>query len=93
MEIKASVNLDVIAFHVTEEKIIVDVENKGSLSEKLQKLPSIVGYIVEEGDTLWTIAKNFFTTVDKIMELNALESEKIKRGDKLLLIKEVKSML
>ena len=93
VEIKASVNLDVIAFHVTEEKIIVDVENKGSLSEKLQKLPSIVGYIVEEGDTLWTIAKNFFTTVDKIMELNALESERIKRGDKLLLIKEVKSML
>lgn len=93
VEIKASVNLDVIAFHVTEEKIIVDVENKGSLSEKLQKLPSIVGYIVEEGDTLWTIAKNFFTTVDKIVELNALESERIKRGDKLLLIKEVKSML
>ena len=93
VEIKAAVNLDVIAFHVTEEKIIVDVENKGSLFGKLKELPSMVGYIVEEGDTLWTIAKTFFTTVDKIMELNALESDRIKRGDKLLIVKEVKGML
>lgn len=93
VEIKASVNLDVIAFHVTEEKVIVDFENKGSLFEKLQELPSIVGYIVEEGDTMWTIAKNFFTTVDKIMELNALESDRIKRGDKLLLVKEIQTMM
>lgn len=93
VEIKASVNLDTIAFNVTEEKIIVDVENKGSLLEKIQNLPSIVGYIVEEGDTLWTIAKAFFTTVDKIKELNGLEHDRVKKGDKLLLIKEVKGML
>ena len=93
VEIKASINLDVIAFHVAEEKIIVDVENKGSLFEKLQELPSMVGYIVEEGDTLWTIAKTFFTTVNKIMELNELENDRIQRGDKLLIVKEVKSML
>lgn len=93
VEVKASVNLDTIAFNVTEEKIIVDIESKGSLMEKIESLPSIVGYVVEEGDTLWTIAKNFFTTVDKIKELNALESDKVKRGDKLLLVKEVKGML
>lgn len=93
VEIKAAINLDTIAFHVAEEEIIVDAENKGSLFEKLQELPSIVGYIVEEGDTLWTIAKNFFTTVDKIKELNDLENDRIKRGDKLLLVKEVKGML
>ncbi len=93
VEIKAAINLDTIAFHVTEEKIIVDVENRGSLLEKIQDLPSIVGYIVEDGDTLWTIAKTFFTTVDKIKELNALETDKVKRGDKLLLIKEVGGML
>lgn len=93
VEIKASVNLDTIAFDVAEEKIIVDVENKGSLMEKIQNLPSVVGYIVEEGDTLWTIAKAFFTTADKIKELNGLESDRVKKGDKLLLIKEVKGIL
>jgi len=93
VEIKAAVNLDTIAFHVTEEKIIVDVENRGSLLEKIQELPSVIGYIVEEGDTLWTIAKTFFTTVDKIKELNELETDKVKKGDKLLLVKEVRGLL
>lgn len=93
VEVKASVNLDTIAFNVVEEQIIVDVENKGSLMEKIQNLPSIVGYIVEEGDTLWTIAKAFFTTVDKIRELNELESSQVKKGDRLLLVKEVQGVL
>ena len=93
VEIKAAINLDAIAFRVAEEMIVVGVENKGSLLEKIQEFPSVVGYIVEEGDTLWTIAKEFFTTVDKIKELNGLENDRIKRGDKLLLVKEVKGVL
>ncbi len=93
VEVKASVNLDTIAFNQLKENIIVDVENKGSLMEKIQNLPSIVGYIVEEGDTLWKIAKEFYTTVDNIKNLNGLESDRVKKGDKLLLIKEIKSVL
>ncbi len=89
VEVKASINLDTIAFSLLEEKIIVDVENRGSLVEKIQNLPSIVGYIVESGDTLWKIAKEFYTTVDNIKQLNDLESDRIKKGDKLLLIKEI----
>ena len=89
VEVKASVNFDTIAFHLLEEKIIIDMENRGSLMEKIQNLPSIVGYIVESGDTLWKIAKEFYTTVDNIRELNGLESDRIKKGDKLLLIKQI----
>lgn len=89
VEVKASVNFDTIAFHLLEEKIIIDMENRGSLMEKIQNLPSIVGYIVDNGDTLWKIAKEFYTTVDNIRELNGLESDRIKKGDKLLLIKQI----
>ena len=39
------------------------------------------------------IAKEFYTTVDKIKELNGLENERIRKGDKLLLIKEVEGVM
>ena len=57
--------------------------------QKLQKMPGIVGYIVQSGDTLWKIAKKFHTTVDNIIETNNLASENIKAGEKLILVKEI----
>ena len=39
--------------------------------------------MVKLGDTLWSIAKQFKTTVDSIMELNELVDETIRAGEKL----------
>lgn len=36
--------------------------------DKIREIPGIVGYIVKEGDTLWSIAKAYFTTVESIRE-------------------------
>ena len=52
-------------------------------------MPGLVGYVVQEGDRLWTIAKRFRTTVDNVMASNGLASEEVKPGDTLLLIKEM----
>ncbi len=42
-------------------------------------------YIVQQGDTLWLIAKNNSTTVSKLKELNAsLDYDKLKPGTKLI---------
>ena len=56
--------------------------------EELQKIPGIVGYIVKDGDTLWSIAKRYFTTVDDIRDQNE-GIEEVKPGDKLLIVKEI----
>ena len=61
--------------------------------EELEKRPGIVGYIVKEGDDLWSLAKNYSTTKEGIMEVNELSSEDIKTGDKLLIFKENMSIL
>ena len=58
-------------------------------TEKLQKLPGIVGYIVQPGDSLWKIAKKFHTTVDNIMDTNGLTSDLLQPGEKLILVKEI----
>lgn len=61
--------------------------------EELEKRPGIVGYIVKEGDDLWSLAKNYSTTKEGIMEVNELTSEDIKPGEKLLIFKENMSIL
>ena len=45
------------------------------------------GYVVRDGDTLWNLAKENYTTVDEIMEVNNLGSDQIKKGDRLLIVK------
>ena len=61
--------------------------------EEVEKRPGITGYIVREGDVLWDLAKRYSTTVEGIMEINHLEKEEIKSGDKILIFKENMSIL
>ena len=49
----------------------------------------MVGYVVQEKETLWDIAKKFFTTVEAIMEVNQKETEQVQTGDMILILKEV----
>ncbi len=61
--------------------------------EELERKPGIVGYIVKEGDDLWSLAKKYSTTAEGIREVNGLESGEINPGDKILIFKENMSIL
>ena len=93
IEVKA-----VLAFN-SFQKEIISVENIESAEfeqtdmEELEKRPGIVGYIVREGDTLWSLAKKYNTTVDNIKEVNQMEKEEVNKGDKILIFKENLSIL
>ena len=52
-----------------------------------------MGYIVKEGDDLWTLAKRYSTSVEAIKEMNEVTGEKLKAGDRLLIFKENMSIL
>ncbi len=74
-------------------KNIEEAEYASIDMEELTKRPGIVGYIVKDGDDLWSLAKTYSTTKEGIMEVNELTSEEIKSGDKLLIFKENMSIL
>ena len=51
-------------------------------------MPGITVYIVKAGDTLWDIAKKFYTTVDEISGVNSLTEKEVKPGQSLILVRQ-----
>ena len=61
--------------------------------EEVENRPGVIGYIVKEGDDLWSLAKKYHTTMDGIREMNELEGEKLKVGERILIFKENMTIL
>lgn len=89
VEIKAVVNLEVLVQQPIDQPVITGVERQPLDLEKLQQLPGIVGYIVQPGDNLWKIAKQFHTTTDTVIRENELPEGPVKPGQRLILVKEI----
>lgn len=91
MEIKGSVGLDAICFAPCETQSVMECDVQEYEENEFLRFPSIIGYIATGEETLWDIAKKYHTTVESIRNGNRLladrGSERIKRGDKLLLVK------
>lgn len=88
IEVKAA-----LAFHGffrKEEKIqkINEIQLEPFSKEELEKRPSIVGYIVKEGDDIWSLAKRYYTSEKSIREMNELGDKEVRAGDRLLIFKE-----
>ena len=56
--------------------------------EDLPKMPSIVVYYVKAGDSLWSIAKKFNTTVNEIKTLNNLKDDTIYQNQELIIMRK-----
>lgn len=89
IEVKATISLDLLALQPVCEQIITSVSEAPMDLNNIQKLPGIVGYIVQPEDSLWKIAKKFHTTVDTILATNGLTDKAVKPGDRLILVKEL----
>lgn len=90
-EVKATINISVIAFENVRIDKIMNAEEEPLDMEELQNQPGFVGYVVQEKESLWDIAKKYHTTVAKIMKTNNLREEEIQRGSKIMIVKEIAS--
>lgn len=93
VEIKAVLAFDTFIRKPVFMQVITSVDFQPLSMEEMEKRPGIVGYIVKRGDELWSLAKRYMTTTEEIREINGLESDVIKEGDKLLIFKENMSIL
>lgn len=90
IDVKALINLNALVLRSKKVKNIASVTEQELDMELIKKMPGIVGYVVQQGDTLWDIAKRFYTTVDMIKSVNQLSGDEIQPKDTLILLKEVK---
>lgn len=89
VEVKAVITLDMLVLQPVCRTVILRAETKPLDMEKIQQMPGIVGYLVQDGDKLWDIAKRFHTTVERVMTANDLTSETVHTGDRLIVVKEI----
>ena len=86
-EVKAAVSLTALVMKEEYFDKIVDIEEKEFEPEELMKQPGVTGYIVQENEELWDIAKRYHTTETQIVDTNHLKSTNVKAGDKLVIVK------
>lgn len=71
-----------------EFMVINNVNDLGSIDSK--EMPSLVFRVVQPGETLWDIAKNYNVSMNYLMKLNEIESESdVLVGDKILIEREL----
>lgn len=93
IEVKAEITFNMIVLSPEMKKAMVQIEEKDLDFAKLQQAPGIVGYVVKQGDTLWDIAKQYYTTMDSIRKLNEGIGEEVKAGNRILIMKEIEESL
>ncbi|NLJ90629.1 MAG: DUF3794 domain-containing protein [Clostridiales bacterium] len=93
IEVKAGIAINTIAFDKINTRVISDVEVAKLDKKEVQSMPSVVGYIVKPNETLWDIAKKFRTTRLDLIELNRLEDENVRSGDKILITKHMEQLI
>ncbi|MCI9143016.1 MAG: DUF3794 domain-containing protein [Lachnospiraceae bacterium] len=87
MDVKAVLCFSTVVFKNVPVDLISQVNVSELDNSKMSNLPGMVIYMVKEGDNLWNIGKKYYIPVNSLRELNALDSDELKPGQKLLIVK------
>ena len=82
--IKALIEVYSRVNYTSHKEFLVNVE---PMEEEVpEKKSSITIYVVQQGDTLWKIAKRYYTTLDNLVLINEIDNpDVIKPGQKLII--------
>lgn len=87
VEWKTEVNFQTIVFCNEKEYMVTDAAFVPFTEEEKKGQYSVIGYLSEEGDTLWSIGKRFHLSPEEVAEANGLEDDVIPAKKMLLLIR------
>ena len=89
LEIRAVLGLNVLVQQPVEELIIDRIQEKPLDMAKIQSMAGITVYMLKPGESMWDIAKKFYTTKEEIIRMNELADDLVTPGQPLLLVKKV----
>ena len=87
MDVKAILCFNTTVFKSIPVNLISEVTVSDLDMNRMNSLPGMVVYMVKEGDNLWNIGKQYYVPVESLRELNELESDDLKPGQKILVVK------
>lgn len=87
MDVKAVLDFQAVIFRNVSQRMISDIKVSELDMAKVNDLPGMVVYVVQPEDNLWNIGKRYYVPVERIKEVNELNSDEVRPGDKLLLVK------
>jgi len=87
MDVKAILSFSTVVFKTVPVELISQVTVAPLDTAKMSNLPSMAVYMVKDGDNLWNIGKKYYVPVDSMRRMNSLESDELKVGQKLLIVK------
>ena len=87
LDVKAVLSFSTTVMKNIPLEAIEQVTEQEIDSKVLAGLPSAVIYIAAPGDDLWSIGRKYHMPVKAVRELNALESDELRPGQKVLLVK------
>ncbi len=90
IEVRVNLNINVTVNENKPVNLIYDLDFEELDPEVLNSIASVTIHVVQQGETLWGIAKEYNTNVDDIARINGIENvDYIQAGQKLLIIKKV----
>ncbi len=87
MDVKAVLSFNTIVFRNMPMDILEDVQVRDLDTAVLNSLPGMAVYVVRPGDNLWNIGRKYYVPVDTLRSINRLDSDELKVGQKLLIVK------
>lgn len=88
LDVKAVPVFTITLFQEDKKKLVSDIVTAPLDTKKLGNLPGMAVYTVKPGDSLWSIGKKYYVSVDRLRKINELNTDDLQIGQKLLIIKE-----
>jgi LysM repeat protein len=90
VEIRFLLSCNTTVIDNTSADVITDIEFLEIDKSVLDKMSAMTIYVVQPGDSLWSIAKKYNAALDDLVELNDLDDpNKIYVGQRLVIVKKV----
>lgn len=86
LDVKVNTAFRIFAYDASSIKAVSDIEVSENDCRGSHR-PGIAVYFVKEGDCLWNIGKEYRVPLSRIKEQNALTTDTVRKGQKLIVMK------